>query len=110
MPEPKPRERLFWLCSTDKPIRASKLVAETKGHIVAELRQRFDPSVGHKVDEWSLYEDCLPANQVPLLKPKIVAIVPMASRVFCRACQNTTKIEVNASAWDALISHYGGQG
>lgn len=112
MPEPKPRERMFWLCCTNRPIAESKLTAETQGHIVAELRERWDEEVGHKVQEWALYADHLSANCVPMVRPRVYAIVPMASRVFCRAdgCENTTRITVNMSAWDALVSHYGGQG
>lgn len=111
MPDSKPRERMFWLCCTNRPVAESKLHLFPKGHIVAELRERMDESVGHKVQEWAIFQSPLPGNVVPLLRPKILVIVPMASRVFCRAegCENTTRIDPNRSAWDALMSHYGEQ-
>lgn len=109
MPDPKPSERRFFLC-TGQCVTYKDLHKYADSHILGELRYLTDE--GRRVTALALYETTVSAAQVPPLKPVLVAyIIGDARQIKCRyaGCARSQRWELGRAGFLALMDHMGYQ-
>ena len=106
MPASDLPQRKFFLC-TGELVNEDKLFKFPHAHIIGMLNIRHDHELDRKVSELAILRTSLPTNAVPLVRPPISAYVPSARKVPCSLCERGPEWEINQSALDALLSHYG---
>ena len=107
MPDPThPLERMFLLC-TGELVADAKVYKFQASHIVGELRLRHDHELDRKVLYLAYFNASLPTTDVPLLRQFAGVYVPYSPRICCTLCERVTHWEINRSAFDALMAHYG---
>ena len=109
MPEPKPNERRFFLC-TGQSVKYSDLHKYADSHILGELRYITDE--GRKVTSLALYETPVSAGTVPPVKPVIIVhIIGDARLIKCRYadCSKSQRWELGRAGFLALMDRMGYQ-
>lgn len=113
MPDPKPSERRFFLC-TGQCVRQSDLYKDAEkyadSHILGELRYITDE--GRKVTALALYETPVSAGTVPPVKPGIIVyIVGDARLIKCRYadCTKSQRWELGRAGFLSLMERMGYQ-
>lgn len=113
MPNPKPTERRFFLC-TGHVVRPSELYKNQEkhkdAHILGELRYMTDE--GRKVTALALYETPVSAMTVPPVKPVIlVYIIGDARLIKCRYadCTKSQRWELGRAGFLSLMDRMGYQ-
>lgn len=109
MPNPKPNERRFFLC-TGQCVRHSELHKHADSHILGELRYLTDE--GRKVTALALYLEPVSAGKEPPVAPVIVVhIVGDARLIKCRyaGCLKSQRWELGRAGFLALMDRMGYQ-
>jgi len=105
---PSSCERMFLLC-TGELVRESKLSQFPNFHVIGETHVYFDRDIGRDVTEFAIYRQSVPTVQepTPLDRKAVAAYVPIVRRAPCSLCERSARREINQSAYDALMAHYG---
>ena len=106
MPDPKPSERRFFLC-TGQCVAYKDLHKYAGSHILGELRYLTDE--GRRVTSLALYETPVSAVEVPPLAPVIVVhIIGDARLIKCRfaGCSRSQRWEIGKAAFLQLMERY----
>lgn len=109
MPDPKPSERRFFLC-TGQCVKYSDLHKYPESHILGELRYVTDE--GRKVTSLALYLTPIGAGVVPPVNPVVVAyIVGDARMIRCRVagCDKSQRWGLGRAGFLALMDRMGYQ-
>lgn len=109
MPDPKRKERKFFLC-TGQCVKSSDLHKYPESHIIGELRYMTDE--GRKVTSLALYEKPVYAGTVPPIKPVIlVYIIGDARLIKCRYedCTRSQRWELGRAGFLSLMDRMGYQ-
>lgn len=107
MPDPKPSERRFFLC-TGQCVTYKDLYKYPESHILGELRYLTDE--GRRVTALALYETPVSAAQVPPVTPVIVVhIIGDARLIKCRhaGCTRYQRWELGKAGIQALLDRLG---
>ncbi len=109
MPDPKPSERRFFLC-TGQCVAYKDLHKHPESHILGELRYVTDE--GRKVTALALYEMPVSAGTVPPVKPVIIVhIIGDARLIKCRiaGCTKSQRWELGRAGFLSLMDRMGYQ-
>lgn len=99
-------DRKFFLC-TGVVVAYEKIHEHPKAHILGELRHVTDE--GRTVTGLAIYEQSVPANQVPPLRPDIrLVVIGDARQIKCthKDCKNKERWEIGKAAFLALVQRY----
>jgi len=109
MPDPKPTERRFFLC-TGQCVSYKDLHKYADSHILGELRYLTDEK--RKVTALALYEMPVSAGTVPPVKPVIIVhIIGDARLIKCRYadCTKSQRWELGRAGFLSLMERMGYQ-